>query len=386
MATDAVLDFDRLLSPLSAENPTGKDLSQDTSDDPIFWRIKSARDQSSEIEAKYLAEKAIGKEAHEAGYSRSQCRWAEVVQESIGVLADQSKDYWIAAWMCEGLLRQDGFVGLREGFRLARELAERFWEDLHPGPKDGHDVARRVSQFRGLFSGRLGGTLVLPVRQVPVTQGPGYSDLDYEQAQALEKIADADERQARLDRGAVSLQQFEQQAMETSCEFYRELIGDLRGAMSELQQLVAVLEVKCGKDEEGNSLVPSPRDVMKTLEGVLATVMRLAGSRLAEQEGAGETQDAGETFVLGSDGRQLARETAGQRMTRELAIQRLHEVAEFFRRTEPHSPISHHVEEAIRWGLLSLPDLLTELIPQENVREELFTRIGIRKGESPDGR
>ena len=71
-------------------------------------------------------------------------------------------------------------------------------------------------------------------------------------------------------------------------------------------------------------------------------------------------------------------------MTRQLAIQRLREVAEFFRKTEPHSPISHHIEEAIRWGLLSLPDLLTELVPQENVREELFTRIGIQKAEKAE--
>ena len=69
------------------------------------------------------------------------------------------------------------------------------------------------------------------------------------------------------------------------------------------------------------------------------------------------------------------------KMTRETAFKQLREIAEFFRKTDTHSFIAHHIDEAIRWGELSLPELLGELIGQDNLRKEVFTRIGIRTAE-----
>ena len=71
-------------------------------------------------------------------------------------------------------------------------------------------------------------------------------------------------------------------------------------------------------------------------------------------------------------------------MTREIAFKQLRELAEFFRRSDTHSFIAHHIEEAIRWGELSLPELLGELIGQDNLRKEVFTRIGIRTPDKPE--
>ena len=41
----------------------------------------------------------------------------------------------------------------------------------------------------------------------------------------------------------------------------------------------------------------------------------------------------------------------------------LQEIAEYFRRTEPHSPLAYALEQAVRWGRTPLPKLLEELIP-----------------------
>ena len=62
-----------------------------------------------------------------------------------------------------------------------------------------------------------------------------------------------------------------------------------------------------------------------------------------------------------------------------MAFHVLAELAAFFRRTEPHSPISHHIEQAIRWGNMTLPELLTELIVDDKSRQEVLTRVGIDK-------
>jgi type VI secretion system protein ImpA len=52
-------------------------------------------------------------------------------------------------------------------------------------------------------------------------------------------------------------------------------------------------------------------------------------------------------------------------------------LAEFFRRSEPHSPVSHHVEEAVRWGRMGLPELLGELIADDKTRQMVLQRVGI---------
>jgi type VI secretion system protein ImpA len=69
--------------------------------------------------------------------------------------------------------------------------------------------------------------------------------------------------------------------------------------------------------------------------------------------------------------------------TRDDAFHQLLKVADFFQRTEPHSPVSFALEQVVRWGRMPLPELLAELIPEEGPRKSLFQRVGIRPPEPP---
>jgi type VI secretion system protein ImpA len=53
-------------------------------------------------------------------------------------------------------------------------------------------------------------------------------------------------------------------------------------------------------------------------------------------------------------------------------------IAEFFRRTEPGSPLSYTLEEAVRRARMTLPDLLAEVVADERARGEILTALGIR--------
>ena len=64
--------------------------------------------------------------------------------------------------------------------------------------------------------------------------------------------------------------------------------------------------------------------------------------------------------------------------SREEALAGLLRVADFFRRTEPHSFLSYTLEQVIRWGRTPLPELLVELIGNEDTRRELFKQVGIK--------
>lgn len=347
MTTPAVLEFDRLLAPIPGEKRAGVDLRADDSHESVYWQIKSVRNESSRIERKH------SEDPKNEEYSLAKRQWPEVIDLSTRVLAEQSKDYEIAAWLCEALLRQHGFAGLRDGFILARRLAEQFWDDLHPGPK----AEERVAQFGGLFQG----ALLLPIRQVSITEGMAYSELDYEEAKR---------------KGGPPLQQIEQAAKQSSTPFYLGLSSDLQEALFELEQLGKVFVAKCGKDESGADVAPSRGDVTKAMQAVAAAIAALAGDRIKPKPQELEAAAAAaSTAATANNGQQPAV------MTRESAFKQLRELAEFFRQSDTHSFIAHHIDEAIRWGELSLPELLGELISQDNLRKEVFTRIGIRTPE-----
>ena len=68
----------------------------------------------------------------------------------------------------------------------------------------------------------------------------------------------------------------------------------------------------------------------------------------------------------------------GQMASREDALRVLGEIANFFRRTEPHSPISYTLDEAVRRGRLSWPELLQEVVADLNTRNGILNMLGIR--------
>ena len=70
------------------------------------------------------------------------------------------------------------------------------------------------------------------------------------------------------------------------------------------------------------------------------------------------------------------------RLWGENAIKKLQEIATFFRKTEPHSPMSYTIEQVIRWSELSLPELLNELITDSDARTGYFKLSGIKISET----
>ena len=54
--------------------------------------------------------------------------------------------------------------------------------------------------------------------------------------------------------------------------------------------------------------------------------------------------------------------------SREDALRALGQIAEFFRRTEPHSPLAYTLEEAVRRGRMTWPELLAEIVADADAR------------------
>jgi type VI secretion system protein ImpA len=126
-------------------------------------------------------------------------------------------------------------------------------------------------------------------------------------------------------------------------------------------------EIRTGVDKlvkEKRILEPDPSD--------------LAGGE--NGEGAGVEGEAGGDGAGGSG-------AGGSTRSRQDALRKLAEVAEFFRRTEPHSPVSYLVQRAIRWGQMPLDEWLVDVVKNDGVLDHLRETLGLQQtsgGSSPD--
>ena len=67
---------------------------------------------------------------------------------------------------------------------------------------------------------------------------------------------------------------------------------------------------------------------------------------------------------------------------REQALRQLTEIAAWFKRNEPSSPIGFTLDEAVRRARLGWPELVAELVADETARYSLLTSAGIKPPSS----
>jgi type VI secretion system protein ImpA len=121
--------------------------------------------------------------------------------------------------------------------------------------------------------------------------------------------------------------------------------------------------------------VPSTSRVTALLE-----TLRKTAARYVPIEEAAPSAPA-MTVLEGSDVKAehtIPADVAVKSAGRETMLEQILQIAEAFRRSEPNSPFSYTLEEAVRRARLSWPDLLRELMPELPQRASLLTGLGIR--------
>jgi type VI secretion system protein ImpA len=367
MSTGQVLDLDALLAPLSSEAPSGTDLREDSSPQSIYYRLKDLRSTARAAERRSDA----GGESDEA-----QAEWRQLFDLTQEALSKQSKDLEVASWLIEALVRRYGFAGLRDGLVLARGLFESFPDKVH-SLQDEEGIETFLAPLSGLNGLDGEGTLIQPIRKVPVTSGgeKPYAFFHYTQAEDLEKLTDGAAKERRIAAGVPTIEQFEQVLRASPKDFLRALLGDLSEAIAALDQLSALLSEKYASD------APPTSRIRETLGGVYDLVRSRTRDIIPPEPVAANGSNAAE----GSQGEALAGNGALRAPgvgNREEALQTLAKISEFFKRTEPHSTIAFTLDDVIRRARMTLPELLAELLPDEAARRTFLMSAGIKP---PDG-
>jgi type VI secretion system protein ImpA len=234
------------------------------------------------------------------------------------------------------------------------------------------------------LNGRDGnGSLIQPLYKLVLFNRPDGEPIAYYQYQQCEQLSalDAEHRQQRIDAGAIPLETLEREARTAGSQRFATLLADARAARDAWQAMAGVMDEKAGADG------PSTTAVRDLLSGIIDVVTRYAPADAGEDTAAGNDASvasdmAGETATGGGFGGVSV--GPGRGASREDALRALGEIANFFRRTEPHSPLSYTLDEAVRRGRMSLPDLLGEIVADMDTRNNILTTLGIRPPPPPE--
>lgn len=359
-------DLEALLAPIPGDAPQGPDIREDFSAASPYNRLRDARSEARDAER--------GKDTGDADARDPGPLWRTVRELAVATLAETTKDLEVAAWMTEAYVRSHGLSGLTAGALVMAGLAQRYWDAFFPLPDD-YGVETRVAPVTGL-NGRDGnGSLIQPLHMTVLFNRPDGSPFAYYQYRQSEQLGtlDAERRQQRIEAGAIPFDDVEREARAAGGPHFAALLSNARAAHDAWQAMAAVIDEKAGADG------PSTTAVRDLLGGIMDVARRFAPAEAAQAEATGSQAEPGTGGTGGGAGGGFARVAAspGQIASREEALRALGEIATYFRRTEPHSPLSYTLDEAVRRGRMTLPDLLAELVDTD-ARNAILNSLGIR--------
>jgi len=327
-----------LLQPISPDRPAGADLSFSSDMDAIVHARKF--DDPSLDQGEWLTDL---KEAD----------WAFVVQRCAGLLADSSKDLRLGVWLTEAAAKRHALPGLAEGLRVVGGLVERFWDQgLYPEAEDG-DQEQRIGNLAWMLA-RIPGLL----KDIPVTDGNGsaWTLLDFDTA-----------RKANLDDGR-RLAEMEAARRASSHGFRSAFAQDAQACMDALLDLERATDARLGHDAPA---FVAARDAVQDLLRVMPAPDQPAATAPApEAAGMASPTEAPQAASVHAG-------PPGAIVSRQQAIAQLRAIADFFRRTEPHSPVSYFAEKAANAGEQDLHTWLRSVVKDSASLAHIEELLGV---------
>jgi type VI secretion system protein ImpA len=378
MPTPESIPIDDLLAPITEESPTGDALPlYDSPLEPIEDAFKAAK----KAERKIRDARPNGGRAYDSMGEIVDLAWPDwqtVIDLSTDLLRNASKDLRAAAWLTEALTRTEGYAGLRDGLKLCQGLIQQYWDTLHPQPneEDGHAVT--VSAFDNMT----GDTSLSVLEEIPLTDestGRRYSSFDRTMAENFDDLSDEDMRDAWRENGEVSLSTYMHALDETSFEYHSTLVEDMDEAIDMLYELASFFRDNCQANQHGQETTPVVSSYRERLESIRNKLKVKVDEKRPEEESSDES--GGELMEAGNG---VGEPRQRKAMSRSDAFDALQKIAEFFEKTEPHSPIPYAIRQITRWGHMSLPELLKELIEDDGIMQSLSKRVGFPQSDEEE--
>jgi len=324
-----MLNLEQLLAPVDDSQPCGEDLAFSPEVDAIN-RARQADDPSIDQGAWVTTLK--------------EADWKFVAKECVNLIARRSKDLQLAVWLVEAGAKTGGMRGLADGLFLLAALCERYWEHLYPALDDG--VEQRIGNLCWIAA--RAPQLIL---DVAVTEDSAFPMHRAEAANAAgpDVVAELDIARRRSSRA-----------------FYESLLSDCELCEAALAQLEQAIDARLQDDGPGFTAAKAALQTM--LHFVRPLAVDAAGAKAVASVQGNST---GGAAVAASAGDSAT-------TSRAQALAQLRAVADFFRRTEPHSPVAYLADKAAHWGEQPLHVWLRAVVKDDAAFAQFEDLLGLK--------
>ena len=280
-----------------------------------------------------------------------------LVDQIIECLSENCKSLVLASYLPHLMLIGYGPEGFDAGLTIVRELTTQYGDQVFPRDKE------RLGGFlrRGVYIGN----------DDKVTDN--YKLFLYLAITEQESLPYALLRNAKLKGTGGGIEgSYSADAARSSASFYVKLIDN---GLEKVIETAKETNQAFGEFLNDNTYELVSFTFIESLERMASIIRNLATENCSdyppvEEETAADEGSSAPTTIV-------QQPMTGEIVDRDQAIKMLGKIADFFYRTERHSPISYRIRDTIRWCKMDFPELLQLLLDgDENSLSEMQKRVG----------
>jgi type VI secretion system protein ImpA len=364
-------DLTVLLAPLPGEHGVGISMRYD----PAYLVIRQAREQDDPTLPRGEWVRALKK-----------ADWPLAAGTAVELLQRNTKDFQLAAWLCEAWIHLHQIEGLNAAILLMQGLVNQYWEHAYPQIDEGDEDARLAPFIWMNENIPLVLSLQLTLVTVPDRKRGAVNLADWDKTLVSDSAADKVQKEGAGDEKPLTRD---------------EILASVRGAnLSRLVQLQLQLKkaisgwatLAQSLDARVQGSPPSIARVTEMLRRIERAVITLLDGHTVQepepeitlQSPEPDTTETPEEGLTMNTSMHTARSAAdmpqqGPIESREDAYRRLEQIADYLMKTEPHSPTPYLIRRAVSWGRMSLVDLMLEVVREEGDMTRYLSLLGIKE-------
>ncbi|MDH0032150.1 MULTISPECIES: type VI secretion system protein TssA [unclassified Acinetobacter] len=358
------MDISSLLHPIDEQSPCGEDYSFSNE----FHAIKKAKTQDDVLldQGDWVTEP-------------KQADWDFVAATTIDLLQSKTKDIRLLTWLSEAWANLYGFEGIGKSLELSHRLLEQYWLTVHPEVEDD-DLDQRIGLLQGLIN-----QLPLLIKKVPlINHAPFYHLLDYDNFLYHENVRRKQSDDYESGNQSAELEQFEQALSTTDKNFQYQNYQYFNDILQQWSVLKNVLDGLLGLDSPSFAAIDSSLDhIHLSLKKIYETdrfVQSTQTSDTMEIDTSISPVIQSTTIPHMPPQNQLSFQPQVQSHVenREQAMRVLQDIASYFEKNEPHSPVSYMLQKTIKWSQMPLHEWLMHVIKDEHPLQMLQDMLGVQ--------
>jgi type VI secretion system protein ImpA len=354
-----MVDYKKILLPITDENPCGTDIRESKNASDLYIDLKNKRSILRKAERNQSNNDEIP--------SFDIAEWGAINTTALDILETYAKDVEITAFLLEGLVRTQGFLGLSQGLKIMEQLLSNYGLKLYPhiDELDLESIDDRLTAI-SMLSGRSDpGTLIMPIYFCDVLRdnsGKTYNIWDIKtiigktNKKQADHLVSKDSILQSADLKSIIDNMDEKfllsaQSQLINCSNNIHKLGDILFKLF-TQKAPSLVNLR-NAINYCTSLINNIVSIVKADDHIDDSEDELNKSNGDDHNTTRNNEKLGPTNITPSQ------------LDNASAKKLLGVLIEFFKDSEPHSPIGYSLERALGWSELSLPELLCEMLSEE---------------------